>query len=190
MSAPSPDPSRPEPRARPQYGEYASAEEQRARIREPLPEHPTAAAAATPASAPPVDPAWAAPAPTAQRSGTHPADRIATIALLVYGAVNVAFSVVSYLDFPAFLSTLYRSMGVPGTFTNVDAGRTCGAIAVVALVVGYAIMAWLAVRRLRRGRSAWWIPLVGAVATMIVVCACVMVAILGDPAFVDFARRS
>lgn len=179
------DPRDPEERPRPQYGEYASPEEQQARIRQPdvtdeldrgrAPVVPADAAGADAGSAP-------ASAPTA---GTA-IDRIATAVLLGLGAVNVLFTVPGFLDLSATFARTMEAMGIPGSFTNDAAAQTWGSIAVVVLIAGFLITALASWRRLRAGRRAWWIPLVGAAVTYVIVVSCLTVPIAGDPAFQEY----
>jgi hypothetical protein len=168
-------------REQPRYGEYATPEEQRARIGHPVHDAPA------PTAAPPA-PTWGAAGVPQPVRTQHPVDRIVTIALLVYGAVNVALSLVSFLDLPAVADMTYRMMGIAGTFTDTPAARVWGVIAAVVLVLGYAATAWLSVRTLRRGRRAWWIPVVGAILTYVVVSVCVSVPLMADPAFLGYLR--
>ncbi len=181
------DSSRPAPRSadplppRPQYGEYASPEEQRARIRNP---NTPAALDAGPTPAPP------AKAPRAASAGPRTADRVVTIALLAYGLVNVALTGYSLIDFPTVATMSMRMIGITGDFTNIAQGRLFGAIAAVALVVGWAITALFSWRRIRARKVAWWLPLVGAAVTYLIVYALLLPAILGDPAFIDYVRSA
>ncbi|NYE19843.1 DUF6264 family protein [Microbacterium immunditiarum] len=177
-------------RPRPQYGEYATPEEQRAHIRDPQAASvysPVADAAVPPAAVPPAAPSVP---PRVDPQGPvlrpHPADRIATIALLVYGAINVVFTAVSFLDLPTVAERAMQIMGIPGDFTNVESARSWGLIAAILLAVGYVVTALLAVRRLRSGRLAWWIPLVGALVTYAIVYVCIAIPLLGDPAFSQY----
>lgn len=172
-------------RPRPQYGEYATPEEQRAHIRDPQAAwvYSPGADAVAPPAAPSVPPRVDPQGPVLR---PHPADRIATIALLVYGAINVVFTAVSFLDLPAVAERAMQIMGIPGEFTNVDSARSWGLIAAILLAVGYIVTALLAVRRLRRGRLAWWIPLVGALVTYAIVYVCIAIPLLGDPAFSQY----
>ena len=193
MSAPQPEPhAADDSRARPQYGEYATAEEQRSRIQHPSPPaaDPVPPAASRPVAPQPgftAPPSWGAPAaPTPQRSAAHPADRIATILLLAAGAGYITLSLVSFLNLPATMAQTYRVMGVPGTFANVDSARLWGIIAAILLVAGYIGTLLLSLRNLRRGVLAWWIPLVGAAVTLVIVWICVAVPLLGDPAFMQY----
>lgn len=166
---------------RPQYGELATPEEQRRAAGLPPIEQDTPVA---PVAQHPVAPVASRPA--ARPAGqTHPVDRFATIALLAYGLLNVIMAGLSYLDLPSVMNESMRLLGIEGEFTNFAAGRTWGVIAALVLAVGWALTAVLSIRRLRRGRLAWWVPLVGAVATMAVVSLCVAVPMFGDPAFAD-----
>jgi energy-converting hydrogenase Eha subunit C len=172
----------PDPRPRPAYGEYATPEEQRARIAQPTPEFAPPAAEPVAVPTPGVAPAAGAAAP-AKAAVRPPVDRIATLTLLAMGAVNVFFSVQGFLDLGPTLARTMAEIGIPGEFTNVEAARTWGAIAAVVLLAGYLITALASWRRLSSGRRAWWIPIVGAAITYVLVVACLTVPIAGDPAF-------
>jgi hypothetical protein len=165
---------------RPQYGELATPEEQRRAAG--LPPIEEFAPAPPPAAAPSTVQA-AAPAGTA-RAKSHPVDRFVTIALLAYGLINIVITGLAYLDLPSVMNETMKIMGVEGEFTNFAQGRTWGTIAAIVLAVGWSITAALSIRRLRRGRITWWVPIVGAIATMVVVSICIAVPMMGDPAFV------
>lgn len=162
---------------RPQYGEYATPEEQRRLAG--LPEvdaAPEAAVATTPA----VQQAPAATTPPPPRRW----DRVITIGLLVYGAINVFMTGMSYLDLPPVLNESMRILGIDGEFTNFAQGRVWGIVAAGVLVLGWVITALLSIRRLRTGKITWWVPLVGAAVTTIAASVCISVAMMGDPAFI------
>ncbi|WP_309127902.1 DUF6264 family protein [Microbacterium sp.] len=158
---------------RPQYGEYATPEQQRAAAG--LPPAPPPAPAVQPAPADAVRQLPARPA--------HPLDRVITAALLGFGLVNVLTSVAGFMDLATTMNTTLQVLGLEGEFTNFQSAKVWGAVAAVAMIVGYAATLWFAFRRLRAGRRAWWVPLVGFVITMALVSACVAVPMFGDPAF-------
>lgn len=160
---------------RPQYGEYATPEEQRR-----LAGLPPAGAAVEQPPAP-------APAPQA-RPGL--ADRIVTLALLGYGLVNVVITAIAYLDLPSVMDESMAVLGIEGEFTNLAQGRLWGGIAAAVLVTGYALTVWLSLRRLRAGRRSWWVPIVGAFLTMCVVTICIMIPMLGDPVFMEYLQSA
>lgn len=169
---------------RPQYGEYATPEEQRRLAGLPpldaVPEAPVVAAPAPP------PPAFVAAGSTAAKPAGRRWDRIITIALLAYGIVNVFMTGTSYLDLPTVLNQSMQMLGIEGEFTNFAQGRTWGVIAAVVLVVGWVLTAWLSMRRLRSGKLTWWVPLVGAVVTTIAASLCIVVPMMNDPAFIAY----
>ncbi|QPE03752.1 hypothetical protein IT882_10695 [Microbacterium schleiferi] len=178
------DDERPEPK----YGVYATPEEQRARIQKPdatwsleTGESVTDDAEKTSAN----NTARAAGAP-ADPARSRAVDRIVTFALLAYALVNVAVAAIALLDFPQYAATVFEVMGIPGEFTNLEGGQAWGAAAAVALVIGYLIAAWFSVRRTMAGKLAWWVPLVGAVVTHLVVGALAIVPLMSDPAFTAY----
>jgi hypothetical protein len=177
-------------RPRPQYGEYATPEEQQARIQNPNATWAleTGRAPEELAGAPdaqtgwPVDTTPAPPLPS-QRG----VDRAVTLALLAIGAFNVVFTAISYFDFASLANQAMDILGVPGEFTNLEAARLWGPIAAIVLIVGFVLTALLTSRSLRKNRLSWWIPVVGAIVTYIVVYICIAIPLLGDPAFIEYA---
>lgn len=166
-------------RPRPQFGEYATPEEQRARIQRP---EVTESLEAGVAPQPEPAPATASTAPTARGPL---ADRVATFVLLVYGLISTISTIVQLLDFPGYAERAAQILGADATYTALSAGYVWGAVASVVYAVGYLLTAWLTWRRLRRGRIAFWVPLVGFVATTLVAGACITVALMADPAFLS-----
>ena len=186
-----------EDRPRPQYGEYATPEEQRARIRQP--DASPARDSGLPGDAPP-----AAPGTPLPPGGYHPqppvapgypvvseeavarkrtADRIITFALLAYGLFNVVTTLSALLDFPRLATTYFDLMGISGTFTNVESGQLWGRIGFIILVAGYVLTVMISLRRLRAGKLTWWIPLVAGIVVQLVVGVCLAIPLVNDPAF-------
>lgn len=115
---------------------------------------------------------------------------MATIALLAYGLVNVIVTGLSYLDIGRVMNESMTILGIEGEFTNYDLGRTWGTIAAIVLALGWCVTAALSIRRLRRGRLTWWVPLVGAAITVIIVSLCLAVPMMSDPAFVAYLEQT
>ncbi len=162
-----------EPRPRPQYGEYATPEEQRAAIKQPAPE-----------SVAPVEPPHppTAPATTVAARPTRTADRVITLALLMYGLITVISAIPQLVDFTEFAKTWMTVAGVEGEFTNTAQGAVWGGIAATVFAVGWLATAGFAWWSLARRRLSWWIPLVGAIVTFVVVSVCLVVPLFGDEA--------
>jgi hypothetical protein len=188
--------SDPAERPRPQYGEYATPEEQRARIKQPDltrlletgqdPDAPRGAVPAAPAVA-----GKPANAPAAVARGRF-TDRVATIALLVYGLVNVVTSIPSMIDYGSYVSTVLSLLGVDGELADPAAGRPWGIAAALILAIGWLLTAYVSWRSLARGRITWWIPLVAGIVFTLITGVLLMVPIVSDPtlwnAILDSAR--
>jgi len=165
-------------RPRPQYGEYATPEEQRARIQEPAPwQVEPVAPIMTDA---PVDAAPAAPPVTGKRQ--HPVDRIVTFALLAYGLVNVLSSIPAFLDYGAYAETMLAMLGVDVQLSDAAAGDAWGIAAVLVLAIGWCVTAALSIWSMRRGRLTWWIPLVGGIVFSSAAGALMAAPLMNDPA--------
>lgn len=193
-------PSADESRPRPQYGEYATPEEQRARIKQPdltrlleTGQDPDALKGAVPADSPS---RATKPAARTSAASTMPrgrfADRVVTIALLVYGLVNVVTGIPSMIDYGAYVTTVLTLMGIDGELADPASGRPWGIAAALILAIGWLLTAYLSWRSLARGRVTWWIPLVAGIVFTFVTGVLLMVPIVSDPtlwnAILDSAR--
>jgi hypothetical protein len=180
-----------QPPARPAYGEYATPEEQRARIRQPdatwAIETGQAPDAVAPASAASTVEPITAPAPRAARGPVG--DRIATWVLLALGAFNVITTAPGLFVFDEQLNAVFALFGVDAQVADPAGARTWGMIAAVVLIAGYLLTAMVSVWQMRRGRIAFWIPLVGAVVTTIAMSACINVPLMDDPAIQQLTDR-
>jgi len=188
------EPSGPPVPPRPQYGEYATPEEQRARIQQPdatgIPAPGLGGAGVGSAAAAPYAPhPPTGPATTAAAQPTRRADRIITFALLAYGLITVVTSVPQMLDFAGFAETWMDLVGISATFTNVAEGQTWGRVAAAVFAGGWILTALLSWRSLSRRRVSWWIPLVGAIVTFVAASVCLVVPLLGDPAVAEHFGR-
>jgi hypothetical protein len=171
-------------RERPQYGEYASPQEQaKARARsgaEPGP--PVTARPPSSAAAPSSGNGRARPL-----AGT--VDRLLTVFLLAFGLVYLLSGTASYLDLAVAMEAVYAQFGI-GDYTPQPQTQAIG----IAIVAGQAVI-WLvsavwAYRRLRAGRMAWWVPVLGAVVTFVVSVILLGTLLLGDPAFLENVTRA
>lgn len=183
----------PDPRPRPAYGEYATPEEQRARITQPDATHALSsgmdpAQAAAPAFAPVqgADRSGApgapiGPATTAAARPTRTADRIITFVLLGYGLVTVISAIPQMLDIDGFAQTFLQTLGVDGQLADPAAGAPWGFAAAAVLGVGWLLTAVLSWRSVAAGRITWWIPLVAGIVFNIASATLVLIPILSDP---------
>lgn len=149
----------------PRYGEYAPVPEKKTESPTPVPVEET-------------------PAPPRAQAGTKPQrawDRALTIGLLAVGAVNLFFSVPQFADFGDSLREVFTQNGF-GTYTSDGLAGVLGAVAIIAQLVILSLTVFFARRNLAAGRISFWIPLVGAVLSLVVVTAVVLAAMLPDPA--------
>ncbi len=194
------------PRPAPLYGEYATPEQQRERIRlsggrveesasgslEPAPavspaEPPAPSAVRAPLA--PSVPTVAGPAVPADRP-VRRADRIVTIGLLVYGLVTVLTTMPRLIDYAGFAQTWFDMAGIDAQFTAVESGRLWGTVAAVLFAVGWVVTAALSWLSLAARRMSWWIPLVGAVVTFLIVSLCLSAPLVSDPALIEQVLRT
>ncbi|NYD65484.1 DUF6264 family protein [Agromyces atrinae] len=180
-------------RPRPQYGEYATPEEQRARIQEPPTWMLEPVAPPAPGGPEAGDDPAKAPAPAA-----HPvagaavvapkkrADRFVTLALLAIGLYTVLSSVFTATDFRAFSAQWMEIAGIEGTFTNIEQGTLMLQISVAVMAAVWVITAWLSFRLIARGKISWWIPLVGGVVANLISSVLIGIALFSDPAVMDY----
>jgi hypothetical protein len=173
-------------RPRPQFGEYATPEQQRAHIREPVPEPPAPQHPVPPPAAPRM-----APVPAQPMAGRppHQVDRLVTIMLLGFGLVNVVLQLPHYFDMGSYAGEFMKLLGIPGTFTVTPAAQAWGIAAAAVYAVGYLATAMLSLRRIRQGKRAWWLPLVGAIVTTLIAGICVWIPLMADPAVASYFQQ-
>lgn len=179
------DPNTPDPK--PRYGEFASPEEQRARIQQPefetLP--PPPGTVPPPAALPPLAPSgqFGGP-PSFGQAAASPRRRIdlfATVGLLVYGLFTVLTSTPRLLDPAEYSATLFAALGIEGGLSDPAAALPWGIGAVMVLVFGWLGTAAVSMRRLRAGRVTFWIPVVGGVVFNIIAAVLMTVPVVNDP---------
>lgn len=171
-------------RPRPQFGEYATPEAQRDAIKVPLDHaesipvqsHESASTHITVQDAPP------------QQKRASNGDRFATVILLGIGLVTVLMTIPALLNLPEAIASAYSQLGV-GTFSSDDLALSLGWGALLTEVVLWIVALWLSLRVLRRGKMAWWIPLVLGVIANIVVVAAITIAMMADPAFMEYVNQ-
>lgn len=169
-------------REQPEYGERATPEEQARAIAQSGGVQDWQRRAAIP----PVDErdAQHAPRPPA-RSASYALNRFATILLLGLGLVAVIQSVFGYLDLASTIQTLYTQQGI-GEYVATDLTGSIGIALIIVHALVWAVTTWVSLRVLARGKTAWWIPLVGAAATFVVMASLLAALLLSDPAFLAY----
>jgi hypothetical protein len=157
---------------RPQYGAYATPEQQaRARGTElPPPE------VMSPAAGPPIA------VPPSAASKPRRGDRIAAVALLAFGFVNVVTGIPGWLRLPSSLQLAYDQLGV-GEFQAVELASALGIAALITQIVLWLAAVGFTVALIRAGRLSWWVPLTAGVIAVVVTSVLIGIAIMADPGF-------
>ena len=170
MTDPDPEPRR---RQAPQYGEYATPEEV-AELRGP--DAPPLIPLETAPPPPPSGRPLPGPPPPGQRRGPV-WDGIATFGLLGLGTVDVLRNIAGFVDLRATLTTQLGALG----YADVEVPGSVGPWGYVLIVLNVVLLVAafvLSMRLLRRGRIAFWVPLVAGVVAAIA-DAIVLLSVLG-----------
>lgn len=77
-----------------------------------------------------------------------------------------------------------------GTYTPTNLTTGIGIVIMVTQILIWLATAFLAFRRLRQSRTSWWIPLVGAILAMIVSTVLIAILLSSDPAFTTFVSSA
>ena len=180
-------------RQAPLYGEYAppgwvspvppveTAEERAARDavgRDPFTRLPPAGYNASPPTGRPVP---GAPPSVARRGG----GRFFTMFLLVFGAYHVFTGLFTTSTFATSLVTEFKQYGyLSGAFQSLRTLQAVGTWTASLSAVLFVVVAYLTLRRVFRGRSAWWIPVIGGAIANVGLGIAVVIVIMHDPSYV------
>lgn len=161
----------PDPRPAPQYGEYATPEEVAA-LRGAAPDPPATTTAPAVRTPPRTD--------AARSSSGRRWDRPITVALIAFGVINLVQYAGPLLDFEYFLEVATHD-----TFAgSIDFGASAriGGLVLFLLCLGLLLGSGaLAVLRLRRGRIAFWVPLVAGALSALAWVVVLFVILLQTP---------
>ncbi|GGE84644.1 DUF6264 family protein [Mycetocola zhadangensis] len=177
-------------RQRPQFGEYATPDQQRDAIKVPLDDHESIPVEShvSPTSHISVQGTPHTSAPAAGASKPSAGDRFATIALLGIGLITVLMTIPALTNLPPAITSAFAQLDV-GEYTSDGLAHSLGVGALVTEIVLWIVAAWLSTRALRKGKRAWWIPVVFGVVANIVVFGAITVAMTVDPAFTEYVNR-
>ena len=187
------EPSGPAPangggRPRPQYGEYASPEQQAKAMGVTSPPPPTVPAlAARPAGAlaPPPPPPYGQNLPRAAMVATPRRwDLMLSAVLLAYGLYSVVSGMFQFADLGALINRVYQMQGI-GQFTTTQLATTLGIVINASDVILFVATALITFTLLRRGRVAFYVPLVGGAIAGLIALVCILVLMFGDPAYLN-----
>jgi len=189
------------PRPRPQFGELATPEEQRAAIAVPI---DAAAAESVPVADVPAKkdvPETLAEQKQSRAKQTRaeqkenaegvvraPLDRFASWALLGVGLFNILTTSSALIDLPAAITQFFAADGLD-PYGPVAAGRALGIGALIVNVALWILTLVVVQRRVNAGRTSWWIPIVAGVVANVILLVCVGAAMMIDPSVLDYIQR-
>ncbi|MBK4347291.1 DUF6264 family protein [Lacisediminihabitans changchengi] len=176
-----------ESRPAPQYGEFASPEQQAKAMGLPWPPPPVAEPAARI-----LDPVPAT-ATRSQRLGARLAiarrwDVMLCTILLAYGLYSVVSGLFQFADLAEITKQLFISQGI-GTYTPTALTPVLGAVINITNVLIYAATVYVTYRVLIRGNIAFYIPIVGALLAGAIGTVCLLVLLFQDPSFVTYLTK-
>ena len=201
-----------EPRPKPQYGEYATPQEQAKIIADSLPPVSPLLVHPVPVSPGPIPPApvppvlssgvvgkpprtphsktrLTGPSPTEPRRRPRRWDIILTAGLLGYATINVVTQLIARDTLATIATQFFVAQGI-GAYTptalTTSLGNTLNVVTLALFVATVLVTIWM----LRRGRVAFWVPIAGGVTATIVALVFVVILLQSDPAFVAFLDRT
>lgn len=120
-----------------------------------------------------------------------PFDRVVAIALLVVGGISIFSSLGEYLSMTVTLNKLLAELHVQMpefaemTYTDTGLAQPVGLIIITLEGLIFGLTVWATVRRISAKKLAFWVPIVGYLATSAVVFGGQIICLFSDPAFVE-----
>ncbi|MEO7348441.1 MAG: DUF6264 family protein [Terrimesophilobacter sp.] len=169
-------------RPRPEYGEYASSDEQEAALTRSgvTPPHPVAEGvdSLTPQALRGVSHHEAVEGDSARRV----ADRLVTVFLISFWAIFVIGDAASFLNLGESLRAPMKQIGIDD-FQPTALTAAAGIAMLVSQAVLWALAAAWSYRRLSRRMTAWWVPVVLGALSFIVIVVVLGTLLATDPSF-------
>ena len=186
-------------RPRPEYGEYATPEEQAEAMGIPVAELSPAAptpppgALATPATLPPPRAEDAVPLPPLTTVNAKAApkqrrwDSTLSLTLVFFGVYLVGSTFLSLRDLGASMRESAETLGY-GEFTSIALADTLGFWLSIIHPVILIITVGITLIRLRRGKLAFFVPIIGGAVAGVLFFAVVLVLFFSDPALAAYLQ--
>jgi uncharacterized membrane protein YhaH (DUF805 family) len=117
--------------------------------------------------------------------GKRSFDTFMTTFVLSITALVVISSSGGWVDLPATLIQTYDQLGY-GEFTSIELAATMGTVIAVTQSVLLIAAAVISIVRLRARRSSYWVPLVFGVVSIVVTFILMMIVMMSDPALAAY----
>ncbi len=164
-------------RPKPQYGEYASDQEQARALERSGVAHERAEVQAARVSHEPLPPAVSVQSP--RRS----LDRIVTVFLLAFGAVSVIGGASNFVNLSETLSETMQRFGA-GEYQATAQTAGIGIALLVSQILFWLAAAVISYRRIVRHKLTWWVPVLAGVLSFVVLTVLLGSLLMSDPAFI------
>ncbi|MCU1445913.1 DUF6264 family protein [Cryobacterium sp.] len=148
----------------------------------------------SPAASAPVATTVAVPLGSAQRDAAAPAtatkappawDRPVTAVLLVLGLLGTFLTIATLVPLPEAMQMLYTQADL-GTYTPADSVAAIITAGSIATVVVWLVTAVASILLMLRNRRAFYVPVIGAVVSFVLLVAAMAVVLAGDTALLDY----
>ena len=189
-----PTPGLPTPgerRPRPQYGEYATPQEQAKVIAESLPPISSLLVPLVMAPSPKAPDAVTRVSTRPPSASRRPRrwDFILSAALLGYATINVIAQLIARDTLAAVAKQFFIGQGI-GDYTptalTANLGNALNVITLALFLLTVLVTVWT----LRRGRVAFWVPIAGGALAIIVAIVFIVILLQSDPAFTAYLDRT
>ncbi|MFZ4842372.1 DUF6264 family protein [Mycetocola saprophilus] len=117
-----------------------------------------------------------------------PADRFISLILLAFGAFSILTSVPALLNLREAFVEYFKELGISGDSLGQSINVSGWVMAAIMIAV-WCLSAWWTMRRIRAGKSSWWIPLLGAVVALLVMSMVLAPVMANDPAFQEYVKK-
>lgn len=108
------------------------------------------------------------------------------VALLLVGVIQVTTQFSRFQRLDLLFSEVFDLQGI-GEYTSTSLAVALGTIVNIASILILAATIGVTLWRIARHRTAFWIPIVGWAASLIVMIVCVVIGLANDPAFAAYA---
>jgi hypothetical protein len=121
-------------------------------------------------------------------------DRFITWGLLGIAVFSVMSSLGDYVNLTRTLNVLFDEYNAlqPSLalepYANPALASFLGWVIIMGQAIAIGLTFWWAIRRMRAGKLAFWVPLVGYAVASAVVTVCLLIALAGDPAAMETLR--
>jgi hypothetical protein len=121
-----------------------------------------------------------------QPAGAPRWDRIVTIVLLVLGFLGTINTVLAMTSLSEGIQSVYTQLDL-GTYTPADSLAMFGTLGIILAISIYLATASVSYRLMKLKKRSFYVPLIGAVLSSVMVFVLLMVLLMNDPTLIGVA---